>query len=487
MKLCGKLGLVESIKQYMAKIGKRGGKARLTKMTAEQRRKVAQQAAKARWAKEKKKNEKGVVITLVAVFMLAVICAMAALSIDVVTLYTARSEAQLAVDAAALAAARVMANSGATSDPTGALLGTVQSSGGVARTIALQIAEQNLVARVPLTPAQITIGFGGTTTNPTVTVSVKKNDLPTFFARIWGLKQLAVAASATAEAYNPSGDYALNLSDPVPVAPTSVKPWLLPNLDPSSPANPIFVPATGTVSATATGLLGYTTPPAGGSTRLKLACGETGTANPPNCVAPGLPAPIAFQYYPGDPASFTPPPQSSAPSCNPALNTAYQYSVAGSIQVPISCNAKVNIDQGAYAGRNTETADAVNCMAHTTGNQGDTVPTGTAPPTDPFYFVAGTDNPIPSLAGNSEMVSDSLVTVPVFDTTGGVVPANPVTIVGFLQLFLAPGGLATPASGHMRATVINVVSCGSGWTANPIIGNGSSPVTVRLISPPPAQ
>ncbi|HLM79633.1 MAG TPA: pilus assembly protein TadG-related protein [Terriglobales bacterium] len=44
--------------------------------------------------------------------MLFVIGAMAALSIDEVTLYTARSEAQLAADAAALAGARVLANSG---------------------------------------------------------------------------------------------------------------------------------------------------------------------------------------------------------------------------------------------------------------------------------------------------------------------------------------------------------------------------------------
>jgi uncharacterized membrane protein len=43
---------------------------------------------------------------LVSVFMLFVMGAMAALSIDVVTLYTARSEAQLAADGAALAGAR---------------------------------------------------------------------------------------------------------------------------------------------------------------------------------------------------------------------------------------------------------------------------------------------------------------------------------------------------------------------------------------------
>ena len=66
-------------------------------------------------------GEQGIIIVLVAVFMLGAVGAMAALSIDVVTLYTARSEAQLAADAAALAGARVLANSGMTSDTTGGL------------------------------------------------------------------------------------------------------------------------------------------------------------------------------------------------------------------------------------------------------------------------------------------------------------------------------------------------------------------------------
>jgi uncharacterized membrane protein len=66
--------------------------------------------------RRERNTEQGVIITLVAVFMLFVIGAMAALAIDVVTLYTARSEAQLAADAAALAGARVLANSGATSE-----------------------------------------------------------------------------------------------------------------------------------------------------------------------------------------------------------------------------------------------------------------------------------------------------------------------------------------------------------------------------------
>ena len=55
-------------------------------------------------------------MVLVAVAMVAII-ALAALSIDVSTLYLAREEAQRSADAAALAAARVISISGMTGDP----------------------------------------------------------------------------------------------------------------------------------------------------------------------------------------------------------------------------------------------------------------------------------------------------------------------------------------------------------------------------------
>jgi hypothetical protein len=47
---------VEGVKEYLAKIGKRGGKARLTKMTAAERKKIARLGATARWAKQKKEK-----------------------------------------------------------------------------------------------------------------------------------------------------------------------------------------------------------------------------------------------------------------------------------------------------------------------------------------------------------------------------------------------------------------------------------------------
>src|SRR5208282_272844 len=184
-----------------------------------------------------RKNQQGVIITLVAVFMLFVIGAMAALSIDVVTLYTARSEAQLAADSAALAGARVLANSGATSDTSDA---SMPGAWTLAQAVALQVAEQNQVGGVNLTPSsQVTISTtlgGGTNanSNPTVTVTVQKTDLPTFFSRIWGRTQLTVSASATAEVYNPSNIAGAPTNAGPPVAPICVKPWLLSNMDPIS-------------------------------------------------------------------------------------------------------------------------------------------------------------------------------------------------------------------------------------------------------------
>lgn len=51
------MALSKEAREYFAKEGRRGGKARLKTMTAEQRKEVARKAAQARWSKQKK--EKG--------------------------------------------------------------------------------------------------------------------------------------------------------------------------------------------------------------------------------------------------------------------------------------------------------------------------------------------------------------------------------------------------------------------------------------------
>ena len=124
-------------------------------------------------------------------------------------------------------------------------------------------------------------------------------------------------------------------------------------------------------------------------------------------------------------------------------------------------------------------------MTHATVNSGDAdqvnLVGGSLPP---FQFIAGTNNPVPGLSGKSVMVSDSLVTVPVFNSTNGVAPTNPVQLIGFVQLFLNPDGNEAPASGQVNTFVVNIVGCPSGGSAQPILGNGASPVAVRLISGP---
>lgn len=421
------------------------------------------------------KNERGVIITLVAIFMLFVVGAMAALAIDVVSLYTGRSEAQLAADSAALTAARVMANSGMTSSTDTTLASNAQT---LASTIAQQVAETNQVGGTNLTAAQINVTFpnSASTTfqqNPHVTVQITSN-LPTFFSRIWGRTQLQVVATATAEAYNPSGLATGATSGPAPPpAPLCAKPWVLPNIDPSN-GNPMFTTATGAINNSA--LVGRQD-----MTGLFRRRRPTQT-------------PAQWEYYEGAQASF-PAPTTALPSCSFGAPDQYQTSVAGCVQVPIACGSTVYLNQTPDS--NLQSADAVNCLTHSTAGvagTGDSIyqsPYGGTG--EPFQFLGGTSNPISGAVGNQILVSDSLATVPVYDNSPTGVPGapnnTPLTVIGFVQLFLNPDGTGTPTfgpnAGHINTTIINMVGCGTNASGPPyVVGNGPSAVPVRLITPP---
>lgn len=430
------------------------------------------------------KKEQGIIITLVAVFMLGVVGAMAALSIDVATLYTARSEAQLAADSAALAGARMLANSGMTSASTDATLASNAQT--LASTVASQVAQNNQVGGRNLVAGEITVSFPNVGlsdfgTNPQVRVHVQRTDLPTFFARIWGSKQLAVSASATAEAYNPSGASALG-GTVVPVAPACVKPWVLPNLSPNG--GRIIIRTTGAiVDSTLLGQDLTTTP-------LQPVC------VPGACVKSTLGIPAAWKYYSEDVSGL--PAAGALAACAAGFN-ATQNSVAGCIQTPVACGSTVNLET-LHGNLRSQTADAVNCLIHasTSATTADTVDPNFGPLLGlPFHFLAGADNPLVQAGAipvNAAVpVSDSIVTVPIYDdgTFGsGSPPATTVAIVGFVQVFLSingaaiPDGGSDPSRGEMDAMVVNIAGCGTGAAGQPIIGNGASPVVVRLIAPP---
>src|ERR1051326_3412965 len=207
--------------------------------------------------------ERGVTMILVALAMIAII-AMAAISIDVITLYLAKLEAQRAADTAAVAAAKVIALSGITGDPTNQSLnwtlicGPDDGTNGLATRIAKATAAQNTIGGIAATSVTVTYAAGNGNSigpgvadcsslaastafgvNPIVNVQLTRTALPNFFSRIWGNAGTNINASASAEAFNPSNSgnqgNQSNSGPLLPVQPRCVKPWIVPNLDPRNP------------------------------------------------------------------------------------------------------------------------------------------------------------------------------------------------------------------------------------------------------------
>ena len=135
-----------------------------------------------------RKNERGITIVLVAFSLLALL-GMAALAIDIASLYVARGEAQRAADGAALAGAKMFATSGYTSAPTSLASTDICQTFGPGATAAANrqaeaVAAQNLIAGQPAAVQTITCDV--TPANPRITVKVQRTGVPSFFGRVWG-------------------------------------------------------------------------------------------------------------------------------------------------------------------------------------------------------------------------------------------------------------------------------------------------------------
>src|SRR5882762_771578 len=106
--------------------------------------------------------QSGVTMVLMALSMVAIL-AMAALSIDVVTLYLANAEAQRSADSAALAAARVLSLTGMTGDPSNSAAGTItnpwQQACTLATSVATAVATQNTMGGAALSTSQISVTY----------------------------------------------------------------------------------------------------------------------------------------------------------------------------------------------------------------------------------------------------------------------------------------------------------------------------------------
>jgi len=447
-------------------------------------------------------NERGVTIALVATAMVAMI-SMAALSIDIGTLYQAKAEAQRTADVAALTAARVISISGITGDPnniSGAWTTTCGGPASTATLAALAIAQssQNFVAGAAAGSVVVNYGAGstpGTTNscvgvsnfavNPVVTVTVKQSNLPIFFARVFSLvggnpTSTSMSGTASAEAFNPSGSG--SVSGMVPVQPRCVKPWIVPNSDPQHLTAGGFVnTSAGTISSQGVWPNGVidesftltsTCNPASGVCNLG--------SNPPVAPGGGL-----LQYVPGA--------VTGTPGAIPACATdPYQEAIAGCDQSTVyACGtplgAEVDLSENPIRTPPStgDTASGIECLTNlaangTVGGPADELVAATYP----FQIEAGSSNPLVNPGGVVPYqapitVSNSIVTIPIYDSSiGPLGPNSKVTIVGFLQVFINQ----LNADGSFNVTVMNVAGCGNNAANAPV--SGTSPVPVRLITPP---
>lgn len=497
-------------------------------------------------------RERGVTMIFVAVAMIAII-AMAALSIDVLTLYLAKLEAQRSADAAALAAAKIIALSGITGDPANSTSNWVAICGGntsSATQAAQAVAQQNAVGGTAPTTTTVTYSAGtGTSSigagvadcstlanstafgvNPIVTVLIKRDSLPNFFSRIWGNAGTNITASASAEAFNPSysgNEGNQNSSGPLtPVQPRCVKPWVVANRDPLSPApsGPNYCDQTGQLPCNKivdlqTGSIkhqGIST--GGGITTNSGIIGETFWLvadckhDPNNCTlratslvanytnslyAANMEAPPNLLFLPGQ---VTTTPIAVPPSCS--SGGAYETAIVGcdlptnySCGVPPSANPPVPNAVDLSNNPNPANVDAAQCLIYQ-GNTGDTTSSSGqdyfatlgAPAAYPFQILAGSGTPLGKvgLSGGVVSVSPSIVSLPIYDDTDASVTltsgmTSNVTFVGFLQVFIN----AFDSKGNLNVTVLNVAGCSNG-SLNPV-GNSlisNSPLPVRLITPP---
>jgi Flp pilus assembly protein TadG len=485
-------------------------------------------------------HERGVTMVFVALAMVAII-AMAALSIDVITLYLAKQEAQRSADSAALAAAKVLSVSGITGDPNngtsnwGVICGPDDGTNGLATRMAKAVANQTAIAGGPVTTTPtVTYSSGGANSadctalsgtgfgvNPIVSVQLTRGSLPTFFSRIWGNTGNTVSATATAEVFNPSnsGNSGNQITGTtVPVQPRCVKPWVVPNQD------PLHNTSGGLGTCTGGGNCAKIVNLTDGSIVTKgISLNGTGNggiigetfwlvpdcrfSNQSTCIL-RLPSPKAnaaasahiqgppnLMYVPGQVGT----PVTAVPSCTES--DPFEVAIEG-------CDAPTNYTCGLPPGnggtnavnlsRNPEdaTTDGVSCLIHQTGPGNISGSTGQdylnpfmLPSSYPFQILAGSSNPVVSAGltrGSPISTSPSVVSLPIYDETDpGVTLANGtstnVTFVGFLQVFIN----VVDQFGNVNVTVLNVAGCGNGSgtpVGTPLVAN--SPVPVRLITPP---
>ncbi len=357
--------------------------------------------------RNKQSGERGVSLVLVALALVAMLTA-ASLAIDLGLLYVARSEAQRAADAAALAGASAFVDSGCTSMTGGCVAGGTQET--LARQQAETVGAQDGVMGQAANIEDSDISFNyPTPMEPQISVTVQRtaargNAIPLLFARFFGVTLGSVSATATAEAFDPSGSN-------VPVGYGCVAPFLVPNCDPDpaheNPINPSCNNGTGGA--------GYFI--------------DQSTGKPEN---PGL-YPAGVVGEPWQLHSYAAPSQWYLVAYNSALGTQIsslsgnggtgngngqsasllrQY-ISECAPSQLSCGQTITTDNGNVVGPTDQGVDLrIYASADGPNNGQDTIDTSVGPP---FPITGGANNPNPALVGQTYYgPSPSEVLVPVY-------------------------------------------------------------------------
>lgn len=414
------------------------------------------------------RGDRGVSLFVVAAGLF-VFLGVAALCIDLVVLYLARSEAQRTADAAALAGAKAFVDSGFLSGSA-----TQAQAEEEARQHAKSVAAANTIAgdSVLVEDSDVTFDFSRVD-NPRISVAVQRiasrsNAIPTLFGKALGIFEADIGATATAEAYTSSG------GGP-PIGTGCVKPWILPNCDPNhtNPTNPLcpgsvayYVNEDGTISnpgpASDGGVIGQS---------VLLKPGSPGDAPAPSQFYP-------IQIPPGDDPAICPSCAQTTGSSGPGA-ALYSRNIACCNTNILTCGQVLTLDRqtGNMVG---PTSQGVQCLIHQQTNSCNTDPSGCGQDyinavNQSRPIIGGLNNPNPILRGEVITSSDSLVTVPLYagenPCPGGSSDCSTVQIVGFLQMFIEKVG-APQAT--VTGRILQVAGCGLGGSGGGTEGGGGS-------------
>jgi hypothetical protein len=406
----------------------------------------------------KRDTERGMTLFMVAAG-LVVLLGMAALAIDLASLYVGRNEAQRAADAGALGGAKAFVDSGCISGGAGACAATTFTN--LANSRAVAAAGQNSVGGVlvsSLSAGCVTATpFNLSGTNPEISVTVARttacgNAMPTFFARIFSFLSADVSAKATAEAYNGPN-----------ICAGCVKPFSMPNCDPlhTLPGNP----------ACATPGQGYFVDP-------------TGAIAHPGPYPTGVVGEQWVLHYNSGPSQY----YGVDTGCGtgdqrPCISTCSSAAWA--------CGNTLSTVQGNRAGQIRQGIEDLIHASATGPNHGqDTI---TINPNGTWTITGGTNNPISAMRGQPITNSDSLVSVALYDGHNVPPGSQTVTIVGYMTMFIESVA-GTGSDAAITARVVTVSGCGArtgtcgnsggGSTGGTVGGGGGSLLPIRLVRTP---